>query len=214
MRSSGVIAALRDELGDLLFQVVFHARMAEENGLFVSPTSLRRSSIRWCAAIPMFLAMRRSPAPRRRTRPGKRTRRRSGPPRPPRQAPRERARRRRPGVPCPAPRHQDPAPRGADRLRLAERTSGHRQARRGDRRTRSRDTPTAPPITPASRTRWATSFRRRQPARKLDIDPEAALRRATKNSSGAFAGSRHLPWNAASATNSMRSKRYGRRSSA
>jgi len=27
-------AALRDELGDLLFQVVFHARMAEESGLF------------------------------------------------------------------------------------------------------------------------------------------------------------------------------------
>ena len=25
---------LRDELGDLLFQVVFHARMAEEAGLF------------------------------------------------------------------------------------------------------------------------------------------------------------------------------------
>ena len=28
-------AALKDELGDLLFQVVFHARMAEEEGLFV-----------------------------------------------------------------------------------------------------------------------------------------------------------------------------------
>ena len=30
----GDMAALRDELGDLLFQVVFHARMAEEAGLF------------------------------------------------------------------------------------------------------------------------------------------------------------------------------------
>jgi MazG family protein len=29
------MAALKDELGDLLFQVVFHARMAEEAGLFV-----------------------------------------------------------------------------------------------------------------------------------------------------------------------------------
>jgi ATP diphosphatase len=28
------LAALRDELGDLLFQVVFHARMAEEAGAF------------------------------------------------------------------------------------------------------------------------------------------------------------------------------------
>src|SRR3954454_7691198 len=30
----GDMAALKDELGDLLFQVVFHARMAEELGLF------------------------------------------------------------------------------------------------------------------------------------------------------------------------------------
>ena len=30
----GNMAALKDELGDLLFQVVFHARMAEEAGLF------------------------------------------------------------------------------------------------------------------------------------------------------------------------------------
>src|SRR6201984_433645 len=28
------MSALKDELGDLLFQVVFHARMAEEAGLF------------------------------------------------------------------------------------------------------------------------------------------------------------------------------------
>ncbi|NIJ06984.1 ATP diphosphatase [Sphingomonas vulcanisoli] len=31
---TGDMAALRDELGDLLFQVVFHARMAEEQGAF------------------------------------------------------------------------------------------------------------------------------------------------------------------------------------
>jgi MazG family protein len=31
----GDTAALKDELGDLLFQIVFHARMAEEAGLFV-----------------------------------------------------------------------------------------------------------------------------------------------------------------------------------
>ena len=31
----GDMAALKDELGDLLFQVVFHARMAEEQGFFV-----------------------------------------------------------------------------------------------------------------------------------------------------------------------------------
>jgi len=32
--TEGDLAALRDELGDLLFQVVFHARMAEEAGAF------------------------------------------------------------------------------------------------------------------------------------------------------------------------------------
>jgi MazG family protein len=32
--SRGDMAALKDELGDLLFQVVFHARMAEERGAF------------------------------------------------------------------------------------------------------------------------------------------------------------------------------------
>src|SRR6195256_1920886 len=31
------MAALKDELGDLLFQVVFHARMAEEQGEFAFP---------------------------------------------------------------------------------------------------------------------------------------------------------------------------------
>jgi nucleoside triphosphate diphosphatase len=34
-------AALRDELGDLLLQVVFHARMAEEAGLFAFPDVAR-----------------------------------------------------------------------------------------------------------------------------------------------------------------------------
>jgi tetrapyrrole methylase family protein/MazG family protein/ATP diphosphatase len=33
----GDMAALKDELGDLLLQVVFHARMAEEDGLFAFP---------------------------------------------------------------------------------------------------------------------------------------------------------------------------------
>ena len=33
----GDLADLRDELGDLLLQVVFHARMAEEQGAFAFP---------------------------------------------------------------------------------------------------------------------------------------------------------------------------------
>ena len=34
MPARGDLEALRDELGDLLFQVVFHARIAEERGAF------------------------------------------------------------------------------------------------------------------------------------------------------------------------------------
>ena len=49
----GDMADLKDELGDLLLQVVFHSRMAEETGRL----RLRRRrqghlSTRWCAAIP------------------------------------------------------------------------------------------------------------------------------------------------------------------
>lgn len=32
----GDMADLKDELGDLLLQVIFHARIAEQNGLFVA----------------------------------------------------------------------------------------------------------------------------------------------------------------------------------
>ena len=39
----GDLADLRDELGDLLLQVVFHARMAEEEGASTSAASSRRS---------------------------------------------------------------------------------------------------------------------------------------------------------------------------
>ena len=60
-------AALPDELGDLLFQVVYHARMAEEAG----PVRLRRggaarSPTRWCAGIRTCSARRRRAAPGRR----------------------------------------------------------------------------------------------------------------------------------------------------
>ena len=38
---SGSLTDLRDELGDLLFQVVFHARMAQEQGAFAFPDVVR-----------------------------------------------------------------------------------------------------------------------------------------------------------------------------
>ena len=50
----GDTTALKDELGDLLFQVVFHARVAEEAGCLLSLTSPLRSRTRCCAATPTY----------------------------------------------------------------------------------------------------------------------------------------------------------------
>lgn len=47
----GDLDDLCDELGDLLLQVVFHARMAEEQGHLPSPRSPVRSATRCSAAI-------------------------------------------------------------------------------------------------------------------------------------------------------------------
>ncbi len=46
----GDLDDLCDELGDLLLQVVFHARMAEEQGPLPSPRSHARSATR-CSAV-------------------------------------------------------------------------------------------------------------------------------------------------------------------
>src|SRR5881394_3512973 len=42
--------ALADELGDLQLQVVFHAQMATEAGLFTLEDASSASATRWCAA--------------------------------------------------------------------------------------------------------------------------------------------------------------------
>ena len=62
----GDLADLRDELGDLLLQVVFHARMAEEQGVLrVSATWSRPShesssgAIRMSSATPRICRLRR-----------------------------------------------------------------------------------------------------------------------------------------------------------
>lgn len=47
---------LRGELGDLLFQVVFYAQMAQEEGRFDLMISALPSATSWSAAIRMFLA--------------------------------------------------------------------------------------------------------------------------------------------------------------
>ena len=103
--------ALKDELGDLQLQVVYHARMAEERGAFTLDDVM--ASI--CAKM-----IRRHPhifgdaadQPRLGGAQGGRAR---GPSR------RKRAGRRRPRPPRPEARREDPAPRRPDRLRLARR---------------------------------------------------------------------------------------------
>ena len=52
-------AALPDELGDLLFQVVYHARMAEEAGQFGFADIAKSISDKMIAATLMYSAMRR-----------------------------------------------------------------------------------------------------------------------------------------------------------
>lgn len=49
---SGDLDALREELGDLLFQVVFHARMAEERGAFAFPDVVNAVSAKMVARHP------------------------------------------------------------------------------------------------------------------------------------------------------------------
>src|SRR5216110_2504962 len=71
------MAALKDELGDLLLQVVFHARMAEEAGDFAFDDVASAIGDKMVRRHPQVLATPRSIRWRRRTRPGRRTRRRS-----------------------------------------------------------------------------------------------------------------------------------------
>ena len=54
----GDLDDLRDELGDLLLQVVFHARMAQEQGAFDFGDVVRRSPKSSCGGIRMCSATR------------------------------------------------------------------------------------------------------------------------------------------------------------
>ena len=59
----GDLADLREELGDLLLQVVFHARMAQEQGASTSATWCRRSPRSSCGGIRTCSAMQRGLTP-------------------------------------------------------------------------------------------------------------------------------------------------------
>ena len=57
---------LKEELGDVLLQVVFHARMAEEEGLFTLDDVVDGICKSWCSATPMSLAQWTPGTPARR----------------------------------------------------------------------------------------------------------------------------------------------------
>ena len=73
-------AGLPDELGDLLLQVVYHARMAEEAGRFDFADVAGPSPTRWCAATRTCSATPPSATPPSRPPPGRRTRGPRAPP--------------------------------------------------------------------------------------------------------------------------------------
>ena len=183
----GDMAALKDELGDLLFQVVFHARMAEEAGLFafedvaaaIADKMVRRhphvfgdaeiaSVAAQNEAWEAHKAAEREPARRP-----------------------ESAESVLDGVALALPAllraGKDPGARGADRLRLARCAGGLREDRRGDRRAQSRAR-RALPIGRAGGRDGRYPLRRRQPrpqARASIPRPRCAAR--PRNSSAVSA---------------------------
>ena len=173
----GDLPHLKDELGDLLLQVVYHARMAEEKGAFafgdvveaVTTKMIRRhphvfgtEAERAAGVAPGFWER-----PRRR-----RSRTRHG-------ARRSRRRARRP--PRPDARHQVAEQSRQGRIRLAVAGARVRQAQRGDRRAGGgdrRDDRTSPDRAAIEEEFGDLLFVVANVARHLKLDPEAALRAA------------------------------------
>ena len=198
------MAALKDELGDLLLQVVFHARMAEEAGLFgfedvaaaIADKMERRhphvfgdAEIASVAAQNEAWEAHKAAEREARRRCGKRARRRGARP--------ARA----------AARRQDLAPRGADRLRLAG--CAMRSCRKIDEEIAEIEAELDGARRPAALEEEVGDllFAAANLARKLDIEPETALRRATAKFERRFRARRGAgATSAASAATSMRSK--------
>ena len=138
----GDLADLREELGDLLLQVVFHARMAQEQGAFDFGDVVEAITEKLCAAIRTCSATRKGSTPERGRRAvGPHQGRGKG--RAGRAADRAGARgraRRRAGRPArPHPRAQAAGQGRQGRLRLERSARGAGEDPRGVRRDRSRD---------------------------------------------------------------------------
>ncbi len=173
-------AALPDELGDLLFQVVYHARMAEEAGRFGFADVARAIADKMVRRHPHVFGDAAAATPGA-------ARRLGG-------AEARRARRRSEtgtlaGVPAGLPALTRARKLTARAARVGfdwpDAADGARQARRGDRGAAGRAAGRRPG--PACRTRWATCCSCWRTWRaSSDLDPEACLRHANDKFSRRF----------------------------
>src|SRR5437899_9016062 len=127
--------ALKDELGDLLFQVVFHARMAEEAQLFAFDDVAAAIADKMLRRHPHVFGNAEIASRGTERGLGGTQGRRAAAPRASGGNAGKRPRRRRPRPARAAARGKDPAAGGADRLRLARPQAGHGKSPRGGRRT-------------------------------------------------------------------------------
>ena len=182
----GDLSDLKEELGDLLLQVVFHARMAEEQGAFAFGDVVQAITEKLIRRHPHVFGDERSQTPRSRERPVG-THQGAGESRAQKARGRyRRAGRRAAGLSRPHPRAQAAGQSQQGRLRLERSARGVAKNPRGSRRDRGRARPRA------RSTRCGRGGSRRSTVRRRQSRPAPATPirkrccgRPTRNSSAA-----------------------------